>query len=399
MASVLSTTRESQRPNGLIPKIAPDYTQGEGIYLDAPSWGHSIIQAPYHLYKAFGDVQTLRDNYSAAKKYYAYLKSKAVNRLVTHGLGDWVSPSGTHVSNNEGAVYANAAATLAAIASVLDAQSDVEYYTQELEYTKKAYNSAYLSADNCSYTPSVQANQAVPFAYDFLPDELTKCAGEALVDIIHNPVHSNSTGFGDILPDHIATGENALLPLINALHKINRDDLTEKMISQLSRPSFRGLVLADQSTLPEQWNYGSARSLNHDMFATIMEWFYTSVGGIAEVTPGFKVFKLQPSFNLELKDANVSYESIRGLISSSWAKESIGSSKWKIHWSVRIPSDSEAEVYFPGRNVSVSVAGKGLRNDTDGVLDWPVPHANIWGDWTTGRFTTGSYTFEFEYEN
>ncbi|MBC7417674.1 MAG: family 78 glycoside hydrolase catalytic domain, partial [Pedobacter sp.] len=79
----------SQAANGLIPDIAPEYVEFGGGFRDSPEWGSSGIIVPWYTYQWYGDSQILRESYPMMQKYIGYLKSKASNNILAHGLGDW----------------------------------------------------------------------------------------------------------------------------------------------------------------------------------------------------------------------------------------------------------------------------------------------------------------------
>jgi alpha-L-rhamnosidase len=86
------------------------------------------------------------------------------------------------------------------------------------------------------------------------------------------------------------------------------------------------------------------RSHSHPMNAGYDEWFFRGIAGIHpdERFPGFKKIVFRPYFTMKLKNAEASYESPYGTITSRW--------RWEgkiFKWDIRIPANSSADLYFP----------------------------------------------------
>ena len=121
-------------------------------------------------------------------------------------------------------------------------------------------------------------------------------------------------------------------------------------------PSFYNFIKLGLTTIPESWRFDKSRSMNHDMYAGILEWYYRSVAGISNIEPGYKKIQIKPAFNLGLSEVKCSYESVRGTISSNWKKEGE-----KIILDIKIPVNTTAEVYIPAKKAqSVTEKGKPL---------------------------------------
>ena len=80
----------AQLENGLVPNIAPEYTQFKGTFRAAAEWGSAFIIVPWQQYQFSADLEPLRTHYDAMKRYFAYLETQAKeDDLVSEGLGDW----------------------------------------------------------------------------------------------------------------------------------------------------------------------------------------------------------------------------------------------------------------------------------------------------------------------
>ena len=67
MKKWLADLRNEQAENGEIPHVCPDVL-GENNYGTAALWGDVIVMAPWKLYRMYGDISFLSDNYAAKIK-------------------------------------------------------------------------------------------------------------------------------------------------------------------------------------------------------------------------------------------------------------------------------------------------------------------------------------------
>jgi alpha-L-rhamnosidase len=402
-AKIMRDVRESQRTSGLCPAISPNYFYknsdgSHGVYDDSPAWGGSAIQAPWQLYNIYGDTRVLEDNYATMKKYLAYLKTKESGGLVKYGLGDWMAPGGTAVNNIEGAVYVADTRVMRDVAMVLGNTADATLYTSELTRVQTAYNDAYFDSANNRYTPVSQGNIALPLELGIVPAGKEAEVASALVKDIAQPMEkTNPGGFGAVQANHVTTGDVATTFLWRALGDFNQADLVQTMIMQPTLPSYLSMINAGETTVTENWNISDTRSHNHDMYAGILEWLYRSLGGISSTKPGYAEIQLKPGMPAGLESVSVSYNSVRGPITSAW-KRAAGTVEWK----VSVPVNATAKVYLPTFTTAaaaVTVSEGGTEIFKNGAATGSAPGVTF--DRVEGAspqsfvvFTVGSGTYE-----
>ncbi|MGN1095594.1 MAG: family 78 glycoside hydrolase catalytic domain, partial [Eubacteriales bacterium] len=83
--------RDAQRPHGCLPCIVPSPGWGYNS-LNGPDWSHPMVDVPWFLYKEYGDIGVLRDNYDALCRHVGYISSMANGGIASYGLGDWCPP-------------------------------------------------------------------------------------------------------------------------------------------------------------------------------------------------------------------------------------------------------------------------------------------------------------------
>lgn len=99
--------------------------------------------------------------------------------------------------------------------------------------------------------------------------------------------------------------------LFRVLGDMGRSDLVDTMMMQPDYPSFYNFIKLGLTTIAERWRSDKSRSMNHDMYAGILEWYYRSVAGISNIEPGYKKIQIKPAYNLGLSEVECSYVSIR----------------------------------------------------------------------------------------
>jgi len=367
-SKIADDVRSAQRITGQSPSIAPNYWSTENTpalnaFDDAPAWGSSMILLPWQLYQIYGDSSVLRKTMPHMRKYLAYLKKKeTVDGVVSYGLGDWMAPAGASIPNVEGAVYVLDTKVMYEAAKLLKTQ-DVDYFKDEYERVRRAYNNKYYDQAKKTYYPATQANLSMPLSFGIVPDLDRKAVTETLVKIIGQPEESRDSvninkaqKFGPVLAYHSTTGDIATTYLWRALGDAGQTDLVQKMIMQENMPSYLSMVKKGFTTLGENWNLPENRSHNHDMYGGVFEWFYRSLGGISLAKPGFQEIILKPQFAAGLRWITTSVGTVRGLIRSSWSTKND-----QVNYKITIPVNSIASVYIPFQNVgTVKEKGKSI---------------------------------------
>ena len=89
---------------------------------------------------------------------------------------------------------------------------------------------------------------------------------------------------------------------------------------------------------------GRGDSLNHYAVGNATRWFFEYLGGIKPVKAGFEEIVIKPYFFKELKNAYVSYKSVRGTIVSAWEYNEEDDT---FTWTVTIPEGIAARIELP----------------------------------------------------
>ncbi|MCL5671712.1 MAG: alpha-L-rhamnosidase, partial [Acidobacteria bacterium] len=317
-AKVIRDMGEAQRPNGLVPDIAPEYTVFPGSFRDAPAWGSAYVIDPWFAYKTYGDRRVLRQHFAGMKRYAEYLMRQADGGILAYGLGDWGdvgplkrhwAPQNTPVALTATAIFYYDVAILSKVAQVLGAKEDERRYRRIAEEIWRAFNKTFFNSQTNQYATGSQTSNGMPLALGLVQPEREPAVVENLVRDIR--AHGYHTTSGDV-------GHRFVLL---ALTQAGRSDVVFEMTRQTTSPSYGYQVEHGATTLTEAWDGPtSGNSQNHFMLGHVEEWFYAGLAGIGADanSPGFQKIILRPQVVGDLEYVRASYNSACGVIKSEW---------------------------------------------------------------------------------
>ena len=331
---------DSQRENGLMPDLAPEYLKCTGGFLDSPEWGSACVLVPWNVYQWYGDVEVLRRNYGVMQRYVAYLDSKAKGHILSHGLADWYGLDRTSPEATATAFYYLDTVVMEKTARLLGKTEDAERYAKQAAEVRAAYNAKLFK--NGSY--GSQTANALPLAMGIVEPANAPAVLDAIIADIRK--RDNSLTSGDV----------GYRYLLRALAGAGRSDVIFDMNSRSDKPGY-GMILAKGNTsLTEPWDGSPRSSSNHFMLGHIMEWFFADLAGIQydPSVPGFKKIVIRPAIIGDLKWVKGRYDSIHGRIVSDWTREG-----GKLTMDITIPPNTTATVFVPAKAAAgVTESGK-----------------------------------------
>ncbi len=352
---VIEDMKAAQTANGLIPEIAPEFVQFDEPFRDSPEWGSNSVILPWYVYQWYGDKKVLSESYSMMKRYLEYLKSKAINHILTQGLGDWYDlgpkPPGVSQLTTRGvtatAMYYYDLTIITRIAKLLGKTKDAfTYYNLSID-VKTAFNKAFFNDTTKQYATGSQTANAMA-VYMKLVEPQNK---DAVVANIIKDIRSRNNA--------LTAGDIGYRYLLRVLNVEGRSDVIFDMNSRSDVPGY-GFQLAHGATaLTESWAALPSVSNNHFMLGHILEWFYSGLGGIrpAEGSVAFNKIDIRPEPVGDVKFAKASHISPYGLIKSEWKKSKNG-----FELTVEIPANTRATVYLSAaKNAIISEGGKTIK--------------------------------------
>lgn len=362
---------DAQTDEGLVPNIAPEYTEFKGAFRSAAEWGTAFIIVPWQQYQFCGDADLLRAHYPAMKNYFAYLEGRATNGILSEGLGDWfdLGPKKSGPAQNTPppitatAFYFHDASILSQMAALLGKPEEAEQYGTKASEIRRAFNGRFFDATNGTYASGSQAANAIALVMGLVEPQHSNAVSTALVRDIES--RGYATTAGDI----------GFRYVLQALAQGDRSDVVYRMLTQETKPGYAWMLKKGATSLTEAWDANLTTSHNHFMLGHVTEWFYKDLCGIDcdPAGPGFKQITICPQPVGDLAWARASYESIRGKITSEWRHEG---DTFKLN--VIIPPNTTATVYVPtrpgnevqevGRAASQSPAVRLLRNEDNRAI-------------------------------
>ena len=345
---------DAQTDTGLVPNIAPEYTEFKGAFRASPEWGSAFIIVPWQQYQFCGDLDLLRTHYADMKRYFAYLESCASNNIISVGLGDWfdLGPKKSGASQHTPppitatAFYFHNAQILAKVASLLDKPDDAQAFVAKAENIRRTYNQKFFDATNGTYATGSQAANSLALVMGIIEPQYSNAVLAALV----RDVESRDC--------QMTAGDIGFRYLLQALAQGGRSDLIYRMINQDTKPGYGFMLKKGETSLTEAWDANLTTSHNHFMLGQITEWFYKDLVGIDcdPDGPGFKKIIIKPTPVGDLNWAKASYNSVRGEISTEWRCDG---ERFKLN--VTIPPNTTATVFIPSKSAdTVEEGGKSL---------------------------------------
>ncbi|MDR1517308.1 MAG: glycoside hydrolase family 78 protein [Dysgonamonadaceae bacterium] len=359
-AKWLDDIEESQREDGSIPDVAPNYWV---IYSDNMTWPGAYVIIANMLYEQFGDKEPIVKHYDSMKKWMAYIQSKYLtdNIMTKDTYGDWCMPperpelihSEDPARKTDAAVlgttfYFRMLTLLEKYAGMLGKTEDIQQFAEEAEAVKASFNAKYLNTETMQYSNNTVTANLLALCYGMVPEEYQK-------GVFENIVNKTLVDFNG----HISTGLVGAQWLMRGLSDNGRPDIALKIATNRDYPSWGFMIEHDATTIWELWNGNTAdpamNSHNHVMLlGDLLVWFYEYLGGIKAAEPGFKKIEMKPCAPEGLNFVNASLKSVYGTIESAWKKE-----EGKFSWTINVPANTSAVIYVPATDENkVSESGK-----------------------------------------
>ncbi|WP_428940854.1 family 78 glycoside hydrolase catalytic domain [Fontivita pretiosa] len=374
---------DAQTPEGMVPNIAPEYTQFKGAFRSAAEWGAAFIAVPWQQYLFSGDVDLLRAHYREMKRYFAYLESRARDLILSEGLGDWYDlgpekPGAAQLTPppvTATAFFYQDARLLSQIAAVLGHEDEAKDFEARAERIRDSYNRHFFNAEAGTYATNSQCANALPLVMGIVePKDRDRVLAALVQDV-------EQRGYA------MTAGDVGFRYLLQALAEGGRSDVIYRMINQDTKPGYGYMLKKGATSLTESWDANGTSSHNHFMLGHITEWFYKDLAGIDvdPAGPGFKRIVIRPQPVGDLKWVQASYESIHGLIEVRWERD-----EQRLVLRATIPANTTATVHVPLMRSDAAV----YEGDLPAEQSPGVKLLQRQGDRAIFAIESGSYVFE-----
>jgi len=314
-----------------------------------PAWGTAYPLIAWYMYQYYGDRRVLEDHYAALKKYVEFLRSRAVDGLVTYSYyGDWVAVEKTPGSIVSSFYYYYDVKILIDVARALGNKEDAADYGKLAEEIKAAFHRAYFDSKTGGYANNTQTANALALFLELAPKE---ARGSAWQNLFESLAYGHNS--------HLMTGIIGTKYLMEVLTRFGHSDLAYDIAAQTTYPSWGYMIENGATTLWELWQKREGPSMNshnHPMFGSVGSWFYKALAGINPDPEGvgFRKVRLEPQLVRDLAYAAGSVDTLRGQVLCSWKR-----SAKCVTLEAVIPVGSEAEIVLPKLNLRNIVVKEG----------------------------------------
>jgi len=366
--------RNSQSFTGAFPGVAPLAQYGNDKM--RVGWSDAGIIVPYTIWKQFGDISIIEENWEAMEKYMKYLDltkydhSRLSDENRNYQWADWLSyeplesRSGRYLNNASGKKMASPEAVeywnfLGACYWASDAEmmrnmaaaigKDSEKYKIMYQNAQLYLKERFLDK-NGLFKVNVFNYMQTPILFALKNNLVEGKAKKSMIDMLRK----NFAEHGNCLQ----TGFLGTSILMQTLTENGMEDIAYDLLFQRNNPSWLYSIDNGATTLWERWNSYTIESgmgptdmnsFNHYAYGVVCEWIWECAAGIAAdpSVPGFKNIIMSPHPDRRLGSISAEYKSSAGLIKSNWKYEN---DKWI--WNFTIPEGATAMVTIPGESES-----------------------------------------------
>ena len=372
--------RDTQHNDGSFTGVAPlaQYGAERGEQL---GWADAGIIVPYTMWKQYGDVQVVNENWESMRRYVALIAKKKFASPVakSHQWADWLSyekletcgggayekgPDGKYHVKPDALTYWQYlgccywlwdARMMAEMAKATGRSEAEKEYLAMADSAKAFLREKFVDKDGLLIPlfRDMQTPALFALKLGLLDDKAAETTKKALIQNIKDHGDCLQTGF---------LGTSILMDTLT--YKANAPEVAYTLLLQHKNPSWLYSVDQDATTIWERWNsyrkdtgFGPVgmNSFNHYAYGAVLAWMYGTMAGIQEDTanPGFKHFILAPMPDSRIGHVKASFNSPYGPIVSEWT---LGTSD-KFKWTFTIPANTTATVVIPGGEAKEYVAG------------------------------------------
>lgn len=391
-AKWLQDIEDSQRDDGALPDVAPNYWE---MYTNDVTWPAAYFTVADMLLTQFGDEKPIRKHYDSFKKFMSFIqKNYMTEYIITNDtFGDWcMPPESLEMIHSEDptrktpgellstAYYYRLTNLMQKFAQIIGNNADMDYYKDLGEKVKTAFNSKFYNPDQKNYSNNTVTANLLAVMHGVAPEEIRENVFNHIADKTEKEFDS-----------HVSTGLIGIQWLMRGLSESGRDDLAYTIASNTSYPSWGYMIENNATTIWELWNGNTAdpamNSANHVMLlGDLIVWYYEYLAGIKTSADrvAFKHIEMHPHLAGDLSYVNASYNSVRGPIKSHWRKLNNG-----FTWEISIPANTTATIYFPN-----SVGKEVFENGTKLSSTKNVSNIRQQKDRVVFEIESGNYLFE-----
>jgi len=340
--------KDAQKPDGSIYDTAPR----RGGYNPADPVDVSYLLLALKCYEFYGNKMIIHRNYENMRAWVDYLYSRTEEGILNYShFGDWSPPQEYCVStrsprskNTPGnfmstGYFFYSCSLISQMAQIIGNEKDEIYYKELAGRTAKAFNEKFWDGQAGGYASNNQACNSFALFLGLVDENKIP----RVVDNLVNDVKAHDY--------HLTTGNLCTKYLLEMLTEYGHSEVAYKIATRETYPGWGYMLAMGATTLCERWEYNTGSGMNshnHPMMGSVDSWMYKYLIGIIPDSkePGFERFSIRPYIIEGMDSATGEYNSIKGVIKSSWEK-----GHDKISLRATIPANSECPYLYPNKKL------------------------------------------------
>jgi alpha-L-rhamnosidase len=332
----LKDIRYSQADNSsgyVMPTVPAQPGSNRAGFMSMLGWGNCICIVPDMLYRQFGDIAVIRENYESMKAFAECEISKTGGLLgkkdlwIAPSLGDWlalgkdVKYMALHNGPVSNAFLVNDMKIMSRAAALLGKTEDEKRYAEQLEKSRAAYIKAFIKRDGCM-KDDYQGAYVMALAYVLENGELRDRVFAKLKE--------------RLLSEGMQTGFFATEHILPLLCDGGEEKLAFDLMLSEKCPGWMYQIKRGATTTWERWDAiredGTVNetkmssdnmvSFNHYAFGSVGKFYYRYILGINAGEPGFARAVIKPHTDSRVGSFKGHYDSVSGRISVGYDQES-----------------------------------------------------------------------------
>ena len=359
--------RDSMSPDGSYPSVAPVALGGKSLF--SPGWTDAGVIVPWTIWKHFGDVGIVEENWETMAGYTRRLETKygfeeagkrfmyadwlSFEKFETHGnkFGNWKKwrndPDAMNYRRFLAACYwLYDARLMADMARATGRDADAKEFAGLAARALGYIRTRFLEADGLLLKPMRDLQTACVFALRH--GIVEGAAKEATKELLLKSIREHG--------DCLQTGFLGTSFIMDALSMSGEDATACTLLLQHKNPSWLYSVDQGATTVWERWDsYTKAKgfgpvamnSFNHYAYGAVLAWIYRKVAGISPDfrDPAKPVIVMAPKPDRRIGFVKAQYRSVAGTVRSAWRYEG---DDWI--WEITVPEGVTALVTLPEKD-------------------------------------------------
>jgi len=359
----------------------------------------------WYLYQCHDDKRLIEQHCHRVKAWVDFIGRDLAgdNHIVTEGylgehmlpgrkIGHWIA-IGTETPKDFiwTCFYYHNVRTLANMFRVLKDKEEEKRYTRLAQEIQAVINKTWFDPKTAHYATRSQTSAILPLALDIVPQDNK----QQVIENIANTITEADGG-------KLRVGHIGLPGFMEALVQNGLGQTVYDTVNTTEFPGWGYMIAQGATTVWESWGrpYGWAEE-SMTMLAGVGRLFYESIAGIQEPPYygtrefglAYSHFHIKPHVLADLKHAEASIKTVRGVISSSWKR-----TNESFVLEVEIPVNSTARVSVPTfacEKCVITESGQTVWQNASyvsGVAGINAADRDV--DWVTFDVGSGSYRFK-----